>query len=138
VAPEVVKDKVGRVVPLKYEPAFRLLPPVISQIRQHLIAAQKVWEDFTDTIEKDPNVKLIHNKGFYNVAILVDPLGQAVYSLGKQLLTPYVSTANYGKKSFGVCLSVYSCEERRPESFQPWSCTRRACISDCESLRGSG
>jgi hypothetical protein len=40
---DIVKDKLGRIVPEQYAPAFQLLPPVINAIRQHFIQAQKVW-----------------------------------------------------------------------------------------------
>jgi hypothetical protein len=41
--PEVVKDKLGVVVPERYAPAFQEVPPIINGIRQHLIQAQQAW-----------------------------------------------------------------------------------------------
>ena len=60
---------------------------MISQIRQHLIAAQKAWKAFADTLQDGTELGWMRGRGFYNIMREIQPLEQVAYSVGKQV--PY-------------------------------------------------
>ena len=53
VAPEVIKDKLGRVVPEQYAAAFQEIHPGINAIRQRLIDAQQAWKARKERIRNE-------------------------------------------------------------------------------------